>query len=106
MALLFIASLTSIVTFSEELDSLDDESDKSCFVHLRCLFFLSRPLLLDFLYFMSLEKLYFLDDESDDDGSDSGSSGVCDFPLHFEIPVGCVIGLGSGFSPNRSQVKI
>ena len=44
-----------------------------------------------------------LDDESDDDGSGSGSAGTCAFPFHNEEyfghvdnSVGCVRGVGSG----------
>ena len=37
-----------------------------------------------------------LDDESDNDGSDSGSSGAFSFPLRFDNSVGRVISLGYG----------
>ena len=37
---------------------------------------------------LSSEKLYSLDDESDDDGSDSGSAGTCAFPIRFEESIG------------------
>ena len=44
-----------------------------------------------------------LDDESDADGSDSGSAGTCAFPFRFEESIGCVYnsigrvcGVGSG----------
>ena len=37
-----------------------------------------------------------LEDESDDDGSDSRYSGTCTFPLHFDDFVGSVSGFGSG----------
>ena len=46
------------------------------------------------MYFPSWEKSYSLDDESDDDGSVSGSSGMCFFPLRFDNYVGHVSGLG------------
>ena len=79
----------------------------------RNFFFLSRFLLLDYLYllssyesdsflllyllfFLSSEESYFLDDESDDDGSESRSSGTCYFPFHFDDSVGCISGWGSG----------
>ena len=65
-------------------------------MHFRRFYFLLRVFLLDFLYLLSSEKLYSLDDESYDDGSDSGSSGTCYFPLSFDNSVGCVSGLGSG----------
>ena len=45
---------------------------------------------------MSSDKSYFLDDESDDDGSDSGSYDTCSFPLCFDCSVGFVSGFGSG----------
>ena len=49
---------------------------------------------------MSLEESYFLDDESDNDGSDSGSSGTFNFPFCFYDSVGHVSGLGyGGFVP-------
>ena len=65
---------------------------------MRCrrFFYLSHLLLLDSLYLLSSEKSDCLDDESDDNGSDSGSSGTCTFPLHFNKSVGCVSGLRSG----------
>ena len=53
-------------------------------------------MLLNFLHFLSSYKSYLLNDESDDDGSDSGSSGMCSFPLRFDDPVGRVSGLGYG----------
>ena len=37
-----------------------------------------------------------LDDESDNDGSDSGFSGTCYFPLRFDDSNGCFSGLGYG----------
>ena len=50
-----------------------------------------------------------LDDESDDDGSDSGSSGTyyfCAFSLRFDDYVGSVSGLGSGiFVPTGFDSK-
>ena len=50
-------------------------------------------MLLDFL---SLYESDSLDDESDNNGSDSGSSGTCNLPCLFDDSVDCVIGLGSG----------
>ena len=44
---------------------------------------------------MSSEKSYSLDDKSDNDGSDSKSSGTCTFPFHFDDSVGGVSGMGS-----------
>ena len=46
---------------------------------------------------MSSYESDFLDDESDGNGYDSRSSGMCAFPLHFEESVGHVSVLGSGF---------
>ena len=53
-------------------------------------------LLLDFLYWLSSDESDLLDDESDNDGSDSGSSGAFSFPLRFDNSVGRVISLGYG----------
>ena len=53
-------------------------------------------LLLYFLHFMSSDESDSLDDESDDDGYDSGSSGTCALPLHFDYSVDRVSGMGSG----------
>ena len=75
-------------------------STKSLTIPVLCIsdafLFLSRPLILDFLYLLSLDESDFLDDESDNDGSDSGSSGMCAFPFRFGDSVGCVSGVGSG----------
>ena len=60
---------------------------------------------------VSFEKSDSSDGESENDGSDSGSSGTCTFPLRFDESVGsvgdsvgrvddfvgCVSGVGSGF---------
>ena len=77
MDLIFIAYLMSILI--PEL--LNDESHESYFVHFRRFLFLSRPFLLSFIYLLSLEESYLLDDESDNYGSESRYSGTCDFPL-------------------------
>ena len=52
---------------------------------------------------LSSDELYFLDDESDNDGSDSKSAGTYNFPFRFEdsvgrveYSVGCVRGVDSG----------
>ena len=67
------------------------------------LFFLSRFFLIDLLELLSFEKLDFFDDESDIDGSGSGSPGM--WPLKFFSDesigsvgesVGRVCGVGSG----------
>ena len=60
------------------------------------LFFLSRPLILYLLYLVSLEESYLLDDEYDNDGSDSGSSGTFNFSFCFDDSVGHVSGVGYG----------
>ena len=62
----------------------------------RNFFFLSHPLILDLLYFLSSDKLESLDDESDNDGSYSGSSRTCAFPLRFGDSVGRFSGVGYG----------
>ena len=63
-------------------------------------------LLLDFLYLLSSEKSYSPDDYSENDGSDSRSSGTCSFSLRFDYPVGRVSGLGSGvFVPTGVESK-
>ena len=50
-------------------------------------------LLLDFLSWDESNRLY---DESEDDGSDSESAGMCDFSFHFNYSVGRVRGVDSG----------
>ena len=80
----------------DKSESLDKESDDSCFLNFQLFLLLSRPLLLDFLYLLSLEESDLLDDESENDGSDSGYSGTCAFPLSFDESVGRVSGLESG----------
>ena len=62
----------------------------------RRFFFLSNPFILYLLYFLSWDELDFLDDDSDYDGSDSGSSGTCAFPVCFDDCVGRVSGVGHG----------
>ena len=95
--LLIFVRLLHIWSLSlDKSESLDNESDNSCFVIFQCFFFLSRPLFLDFLYLMSLDGSDFLDDESDNDGSDSGSSGTFNFTLCFYDSVGRVGGVGYG----------
>ena len=37
---------------------------------------------------ISFKKLYLLGDNSDNDGSESGSAGTCNFPFRFEESVG------------------
>ena len=58
---------------------------------------------------MSLENSYSLDDEYEDDVSDSGSSVTyyfCDFSLRFDNYVGSVNVLGSGvFTPTGVESK-
>ena len=58
---------------------------------------------IDFLQLVSSGKWDCFDDESDNDGYDSGSAGMCAFPFHFYELVGCVVksvgpisGVGSG----------
>ena len=71
----------------EKSEFLDDDSDKSCFVCLRCLLFLSHPLLLDLLYLLSSDKSDLLDDETGNYGSDSGPLVCALFPFVFTIPL-------------------
>ena len=60
------------------------------------IFYVLRLFLLYLIYFMSLDNIYFLDDESNDYGSDSVSTGTCAFTLNFDNYVGRVSGVGSG----------
>ena len=53
-------------------------------------------LILDLLYLLSSDKSDLLDDESDNDGSDYGSSGTCAFPFCFDNSVGRVSGICFG----------
>ena len=55
------------------------------------------------LWFLSFYELDFFDDESEDDGSGSGSPGTCAFSFCFGNSVGRVSGVGSGifFEWNR-----
>ena len=53
-------------------------------------------LLLDLLHLVSLEESDSLYDESVNDGSDSGSSGMGALSFSFENSVGCISGMGSG----------
>ena len=66
-------------------------------------------LLLDLMYFLSLEESDSLNGESDDDWSDSGSSGAYSFPnfsLRLENSVGSVGVLGYGiFVPTGVNSK-
>ena len=39
---------------------------------------------------VSFDESYLFDDDSDDDGSDSGSAGMCSFPFRFDESVGRV----------------
>ena len=55
---------------------------------------------------MSLEKSYSLDDESDNNWSDSGSSGTCSFPFCFGNSVGRGSSLGPPLCTNKSRVQM
>ena len=81
----------------DKSESIDGESYRSCILCFRIFFFLLRHLLFDLLYFLSSDELYLLVYESENYGSDSGSSGTCNFPFCFEDSVGRVSGVGSGF---------
>ena len=59
--------------------------------------------LFDLLELISFDRLDLFDDESDDDGSESGSPGTCDFTFCYDESVGsvgesicCVRGMVSG----------
>ena len=52
--------------------------------------------LIDLLELLFFDELYVFDDESDDDGSGSGSPGTCTFPFFSGKSVGSVSGVGSG----------
>ena len=123
MAVLLIASLIFIATFSDQSELLGDESDESCFmcfrrfVFLWCFFILDflhllsssesySLLLLDLLHLLSSDESDLIDDESDKNGSESRSSGTCSFPFRFDDPVGHVSGLGySVFVPTGVESK-
>ena len=49
-----------------------------------------------FLRFFFLLRFFFFDNESDIDGSGSGSSGTCAFPFFSGNFVGCVSSVGFG----------
>ena len=53
-------------------------------------------LLIYFLHFLSSEESGLLDDESNDDGSESGFAGTCDFPFCFYYSIGCIFVMDSG----------
>ena len=58
------------------------------------------------LYLLSSDKSDLIDDESDDDGFNSGSSGKYAFSLSFKDSVGHISGLGFGiFSLIRVNSK-
>ena len=83
----------------DEPESLNGKSDNSCFVRFQCFLFLLRRLIFDFIYLMSSDESGLIDDEYDDDGSDSGSSGTYyfwDLYLRFDYSVGSVSGLAYG----------
>ena len=57
-------------------------------------------LLLDFLYLLSSDESDLLDDESDDDWSDSGCSGTYSFPIFLcvlTIPLVVLVAWGIDF---------
>ena len=61
----------------------------------RHFFFLLLLFLIYLLELLSFEKLYFFDDEYDDDGSGSGSPGTCAFTFCSDYSIVCVSGVGS-----------
>ena len=56
-----------------------------------CFFFL-----INLLELISFDKFYIFGDDSDDDGSGSGSPGTCTFLFCSGNSVGCVSDVGSG----------
>ena len=54
-------------------------------------------LLRDILHFLSLDESDSLDGESDDDRSDSGSSGTCYFIFFLMIPLVMLVAWGLNF---------
>ena len=98
--------LASVVTVVVKSESLDDKSDASCFLCFRQFFFLSPFFLIDVLELLSFNKLDFFDDESDDDGSVSGSPGAFSFPFCSGKSVGSVGKSVGGVSDVGSGVFI
>ena len=78
------------------------------FIDLDFLYILSSSksdsfLFLDLLQLLSSDESDLINDESDNDGYDSGSASTCAFPFFFDNSVrcvdnsvGCVSGVGSG----------
>ena len=65
------------------------------------------------MQFLSSDESYLLNDEPDDDGSDYGSAGACDFPFHFDESVGRVVesvgrvsGMGSGVLSRQESSQL
>ena len=103
---LFLCLLRLNLLSSDESESFDEESEESCFVCFWRFFIWSHPFLLDLLYLLSLDESYSLNDKSDNDGSDYGSSGTCAFTFRFGNSVVHVSSMGSSFSSsNRSLVQ-
>ena len=111
MALLIFVFLTSIVTFVGKIIISRKISRWVLFHAFPKLLFLSHPLLLDFLYFLSSDKSDSLDDESAMMGLTPGPLIRALFPFVFDDFFGCVIGVGSsiffsiGFDSNCDVVK-
>ena len=107
MALLPISYFSFIITFVRRIRVNRQWVWKFLFRTFLTLFFKSRLLLLDVLYLLSSDELDSLDDESDDDESESGYSGTCYFLLRFNNSLGRVSGLGSRFLLiNRSRFQM
>ena len=75
----------------DESESIGDESNESCFFCFQLLFLVSHFIIIYLLSFISFDKSDFIDYESDDDGSESGSAGMCAFPFRFDEYVGRVV---------------
>ena len=80
----------------DESELLHGEPYESCFFCSRRFLFLSRFFLFDLLELLSFDGLFLFGVESDDDGSGSGSPGICAFPFCSGKPVGSVSVVGSG----------
>ena len=95
-----------MITFFGQIRILQQQFERVLFWALPMILFLSHLL---FLYSLSSDALYSLDDESGELGSDSGLSGThyfCAFYLRFDKSIVSVIVLGSDlFAPTGVESK-
>ena len=88
----------------DESESLDNKADASFFLCLQRFLFLLLFSLIYLLELLSFDELDFSNDESDNDGSGSGSPGTCALSFFSGNSVGCVSDVGSGmFFPNGTE---